>query len=285
MGASTDDEQLERSYRRDGFVRVPVFSADEVRAIRDEVYTCFQRRHGGMGSAVARDLTSRDLLSQSKLLCAILHPRITALLTGLLGADCEYLPDFEVHINQYGIGGGGWHLDCGSGDPAALSARARLSLREVRHLSTAQRSRAGGGHRCSATAASLVPARRQRQNAISRAVRVCPIWSDVCVITGVPTAAGDFVAFDSRLPHRGTAPGPAIVRQLSAHHRTTNNFSGVIPPGRDKMVIYFDACRAGYGGKFLENSVRRAKAEIGQPWSMQYRAQYLGLQYPDDFPS
>jgi hypothetical protein len=279
-----DPALIERAYRRDGFVRIPVFSPAEVRAIRDEVYVCFQRRHGNIGTTTARDLTSRDLLSQSKLLCAIVHPRITTLLKCLLGSDCEYLPDFEVHINQYGIGGGGWHLDCGSEIPQhyLLEPRYRFVKCGI-YLQPNDPELAGGIdvlpglHRWFPPVGS-VKTRFRAQYVLFDLLQRLRHYR-------VPTAAGDFVAFDSRLPHRGTAPGAAIVRRLSAQNRTTNNFSGVIPPGRDKMVVYFDACRAGYARQFLDNSVRRAKAEIGEPWSKQYRAQYLGLQYPEDFPT
>lgn len=275
--------QVEWDYRRQGFVRIPVFDAAEVRELRQEIYDSFRRCHGNIGESDARDLTSRDLLRDGAVLRAIVHPRISALLKALLGADCLYLPDFEVHINQYGIGTGGWHLDCGSEIPQPYLLEPGYRFVKCGIYLQENSADFGGGidvlpglHRWLPPFGSARTRFRVQRVTIKLLRRIHH--------HRVPTAAGDFVAFDSRLPHRGTAPGAPLLRKLSGQHKARNDFSGVIPVGRDKMVIYFDACRAGYAESFLENSVRRARAEIGQPISAQCRAQYLGLCYPDDFP-
>jgi hypothetical protein len=278
-----DPDVVERAYRRDGFVRMPVFEPQEVRELRAAIYACFRRRHGEIGSSAARDLTSRDLLSESQALCAIVHPKITQLLQVLLGSDCVYVPDFEVHINQYGIGSGGWHIDCGSEIPQSylLEPNYRFVKCGI-YLQDNSADLAGG--------IDVLPGAHRwfpPWGSVKSRFRVQYVLSELrhrIGYTRLPIVAGDFVAFDSRLPHRGTAPGSAVLSRLTSKHYASNNFSDLIPLGRDKMVIYFDACRADYAESFLENSVRRARAEQALPFADQCRAQYLGLTYPGDFP-
>jgi hypothetical protein len=277
-------EQLERRYRRDGFVSFSVFSPTEIAAIRDDIYGCFRRRHGGIGESDARDLTSRDLLAAPRTLAAVVHPAITRVLKALLGTDCVYLPDFEVHINQYGIGKGGWHLDCGSEipNPYLLEPRYRFVKCGI-FLQDNSPDLAGGIdvlrglHRGFPPIGSVMN-RFRAQYLMTKLLQAIYHYR-------VPTRAGDVIVFDSRLPHRGTAPNAEFLSTVSEAQLSRNNFSGAIPAGRDKMVIYFDACRSSYANAFLANSVRRARDELELPMSSQYRAQYLGIRYPEDFPA
>ena len=277
-------EDLERRYRRDGFVSFPVFSPAEVAAIREDISACFRRRHGGFGQSDARDLTSRDLLSAPKTLAAVAHPAITRVLKTLLGADCVHLPDFEVHINQYGIGKGGWHLDCGSEipnryllEPTYRFVKCGIFLQDNSPDLAGGIDVLRGLHRAFPPIGNVMN-RFRVQYALTKVLQSIHHRR-------VATRAGDVIVFDSRLPHRGTAPCAAFLSTISESHLANNNFSGAIPPGRDKMVIYFDACRAGYADAFLVNSVRRARDELRFPMSSQHRGQYLGIRYPEDFPA
>jgi hypothetical protein len=278
---------LDAEFAREGFVRTAVFPPHEVEELRQEIRQCLAGRNQALQAAgipPARDLTSRDLLGCPRVLAAIAHPRIAAVLRGVLGEGCQYLPDFEVHVNQYGIGSGGWHIDCGSEIPADYLLEPNYRFVKCGIYLQDNGPELAGGIDVLPRAHRWFPpfgGTHTRFRAQLLATEVAKRWKAHRVMT----KPGDFVTFDSRLPHRGSAPGKAITSQISASHSANNDFSGIIPPGREKMVIYFDACRRGYAQSFLENSVRRARDEMALPATRRYRAQYLGLRYPDDFPA
>ena len=77
--------------------------------------------------------------------------------------------------------------------------------------------------------------------------------------------AGDFLAFDSRLPHRSTLPE-----------------RGITPP-QPKYVIYWDSCRTAYAGPFIADRARRGAQEIAGGELL--FAQMASLSFPHRLPA
>jgi hypothetical protein len=93
-------------------------------------------------------------------------------------------------------------------------------------------------------------------------IRTKERWADI--------KAGDFLAFDSRLPHESSFPARFTLADLV-------NGELPLPSARTKYVLYWDACATGSHEGYLRNSERRAQSEI-------FFCDYVRLEYPRDFP-
>jgi hypothetical protein len=96
----------------------------------------------------------------------------------------------------------------------------------------------------------------------------------------VPIKAGDFLAFDSRLPH--TSCHPKAINNLDIQ----NDRAGEqIPKEKSKMVLYWNSCSEESVSGFIKNTIKRAKKER-QSESVKeiFFMDYLKNSFPDDFP-
>jgi len=282
---------MEEYFRKNGFIKAPVLSPEEVQELRALILKTYAAFHGeGTGGIKYRFLNAPDVLSQEAIALAALNKKIIKLLKNILEDSYTLFPDFNVQINMFGSlieNTSGWHIDCGSEVPNSY-----LFEKDYRFVKCGLYLQDNvveyGG------AVDMMPGFHKFF------IRTGNNWLDfkiksllIRLFSGLlgkrmDIKSGDFVAFDSRLPHRSTPPSQEIVDALSDEERKSGSLCfSRFPKNHTKIVIYFNACRSKYTDSHLENDCIRAFNEIenkGKKGGENPFTHYLQLRYPSDFP-
>jgi hypothetical protein len=299
MTTGESPSELVRSFERTGAIHLRgVLSPEEVMDLRRAIHAAFaplDRR--APGDALVRALSAAMALRIAKVMEAIVHPRIVAALKTILEPHYRIIPDFHIHRNLFdftdtrrsvthlfGLIGSGWHHDAGHEgaqdylyDPRYRMVKCGLYLQD----NTFEY----GGGIATAPAGHKLPLRSGSPKINHVAQR---LWQNFRILTGqhvLDIKAGDFVAFDCHLPHRGTQPH-SLLRTVSEKERKTACVR--LPDERAKLVIYFNASRALLADTYLRHSLKRGRQELNELRSgtgeETFFSDFAGLRYPQDYP-
>ncbi len=294
-----DGDELPAAAVRSAF---RTFGAVLIRAAleRDEVARARAELDAAFASPDMLDvqtMVTTDVLKRASLWSMVFKKQIVSALRTALGPDLYYQHDLDVQRNSYGQTGWkrhtGWHMDGGSEGSNAYIRAPEYRFAKCGIFLQDFDNGWGGGIRV-----KLKSHRRYFEpNAVKRGVffgrrslvRIASMLHLDVDTHEVPTRAGDFCFFDSRLLHSSVAPRRENIRSIG--YETTPGIQGFwrdVPPAHTKYVIYWDACNAAMVDDFLRNSIKRAAAE---PQGMQEQrtrpaafTRVLATRYPQDFP-
>lgn len=256
---------LRELYDQFGFVVVPhVLSADEVRSIRALCDRLFQDRANHPSN-----LLSSDVLRQRELWSVALRGPVVRALKAVLGDDYTMFSDLTVPRNVFGVPRT-LHRDADSeGYQEYLLASDYRFVKCGVFLQDNDREWGGGvtvtpsAHRFPLRTPSVKLTFRVKKLRDLVALHTRERWVDI--------KAGDFLCFDSRLPHQSSMGSRFTPKDISDSQLP-------LPPDRTKYVLYWDcSTSAPYVDAFLANSVRRAATEPA------FR-DYVRLSFPNDYP-
>jgi len=269
---------------------------DEVSALRERLHGLYAPFDARPGKGYVKLLSPATIFRRPDVLMAAMSPRIVAALSAILEPGYAVLPDFQTQRNSFpflgardalhlfGLIGQGWHHD--SGDERAnpylfeedyRMVKCGLYLQDNTEAIGGGIDIAPGAHRrffLTGRPALDYYLQRIRQNVILLAN-----WRSLDI------KAGDFVAFDSWLPHRGTLPR----RHLQRANDDERRHSYVsLPPEQTKFTIYYNASRRRLGNTYLEHCLKRGRRELdealaGRPHGL-FFGDFPGLRYPQDYP-
>ncbi len=288
------DDDVRSAFRVWGFVVIRnAFSQQEVTLVRSELDRAF-------GSAHLRDLPtmcSTEVLKHEAIWNHLFKECVVKSLRAALGPELCYQNDLDVQRNSYGLAGSrrhtGWHMDAGSESTKGyLKADAYRFAKCGIYLQDADNGW-GGGIRVKPKShrgfADSNPFKRKFFFVRRVANRIASILHLDADTFEVPTKAGDFCFFDSRLLHSSVPPSVENIRKIAYDQK--ENISGFwpeVPKEHTKYVIYWDACNAAMSGDFLRNSIKRAESELSGMSEQRFRpavfTRFLSAKYPDDFP-
>jgi hypothetical protein len=177
-------------------------------------------------------------------------------LKAALGDDFLMLADLQVQRNLFG----GWHTDSDTEagakylfDPEYRFVKCGIYLQDNTSEWAGGIQLLKGGHRFPLRTPSVSInyfLRSKRNKAIERSNR-----------TVVQMKAGDFLAFDSRIPHSATHL-PADFKDYFFFGGASGTSIANLPADKTKYVLYWDATsKAAYSDLYLQNRRGRAQAE------------------------
>lgn len=278
---------MDKHFDRYGYVQVPVLNAAEVTELRQVIMDYYHQHYGSVGSTKKRYLTASDVINCQKILSTTVCKPITDALHAILGEQYAMFPDFQVQISMYGSafsGNDGWHIDAGSEVPNAYLGDKHYRFVKCGLYLQDNTERYGG-------AVDLIPGMhgfpvRTGNLALDFKIKFFLMKLRKKMGKRMPIKSGEFLAFDSRLPHRSSPPCTEILHSVDAHAKKTGVIKeGDIPKNELKIVVYFNACRLSYADSFLENSIKRVKEdELDNTEADTFFSDYLQLTYPNDFP-
>jgi hypothetical protein len=250
-----------------GFVLVPqVVPLATVRRVRQVLNDRYDQLERG---ATGRDyLLPSEILEMQDVWRVTLVEPIVRTLSEILEPGYTMIPDLTAGRNSFGVPKT-LHRDCDS-----EGAQAYLNAPDYRFVKCGvylqdNTAEWGGG-------ITLVPGGHKlpfHLPGVRLSSKVKTVYNRLGIRFNerwVETKAGDFLAFDSRLPHQSAFPSrfrPADLVRSSLP----------LPEDRTKFVLYWDACAAACAQDFLRNTARRAREEM-------LYCDYLRLAYPSDFP-
>ena len=98
--------------------------------------------------------------------------------------------------------------------------------------------------------------------------------------------AGDFIAFNSWLPHRGSHP-QSLANRISGEEKAAGCVR--LPAEHAKLVIYFNASRRRYARDYLAHCLKRGRGELIRVRAGLHNelffADFPGLVFPQDYPA
>lgn len=262
-------------------------SPDEVAEARRDISAAMADFNAARGRSFSKALTPEAAFRDPRIFRWMFQPRIVAVLKQILEPSYAMLPTLSVAHNQVGLVAGrylglkrpGWHIDSGAegkqpylADPAYRFVKCGIYLQD-------NTPEYGGG-------VDFVPGGHQfpiRTGNLEFDFKLKTLWNHFGIVFRAeiaPLEAGDFLAFDSRLPHRSTVPAAWHSRFTADDYQlgAVRDF----PIEKTKYVIYWDSCRARCAESFLANCARRGESEIEAGGGL-YFAYSAGLFYPDDY--
>jgi hypothetical protein len=290
--------RLVHDFERTGAIHLRgVLDAQEVSDLRTEIHRAFESLDRDADLQVVRALSAAMVFRIESAMRTIVHPRIIAALKAILEPGYQVIPDFNIHRNLYdftdtsrsithlfGLIGSGWHHDAGSeGAKAYLYDRRYRMVKCGIYLQNNTLALGGGivvaplGHKLPLRSGSA------RLNYVTQR-----LWQNFRILTGEHTldiGAGDFVAFDAHLPHRGALP-QELLPQLGEEERRTGCVR--LPDAKAKLVIYFNASRSALANTYMRHSLTRAHRELDAlrngSGHETFFSDFAGLRYPQDYP-
>jgi hypothetical protein len=228
---------------------------------------------------------------------AVVRPRIVAALKTILQPHYKIIPDFHIHRNLFdftdtrrslthlfGLIGSGWHHDAGHERAGAYLYDRRYRMVKCGIYLQDNTFEFGGGI-VTAPGGHKLPLRTRSPKLNYYSER---IWQTFHVLTGERTLdikAGDFVAFDAHLPHRGAQPH-SLLRTVGPSERKSGCLR--LPEDRAKLVIYFNASKAALANTYLQHSLARGHKELEQLRAglnhETFFSDFAGLRFPQDYP-
>lgn len=300
MNSIEAPSELIDRFERTGAIHLRgVLSGQEVRELRREIQAAFaplDRR--APDGAFVRALSAAMAMRIQSVMETIVRPRIIAALKAILEPGYRIVPDFHVHRNMFdftdtrgsithlfGLIGSGWHHDAGSEGSKAYLYDPRYRMVKC-GLYLQDNTFDWGGGIATAPVGHKLPLRTgsPRLNYVAQR-----LWQNFRVLTGehvLDIKAGDFVAFDAHLPHRGVQPH---VLMGTVGERERNAGCLHLPEDKAKLVIYFNASRAALAGTYMRHSLRRGHQELDAlqngTGNETFFSDFAGLRYPEDYPA
>lgn len=238
-----------------------------------------------------------QILKHAPVWSMVFKDRIVRALQAALGPELAYHQDLDVQRNNYGQNGWrrytGWHMDSGSEGANAYIRAPDYRFAKCGIFLQDFDNGWGGGIRIkpkSHRGLSEPQGLRRRLFFTRRALaRVADVVHFDLDTFHVPSRAGDFCFFDSRLLHSSVAPSWQNIKRIGYDQKPDiQGFWRDVPPEHTKYVIYWDASNAAMVADFLRNSIKRAESE--PPGMVERHARpatftrILAMRFPDDFP-
>jgi len=297
MAPQNKSDLLAEFERTGAIVLKGVLSSTDVAALRDEIQAGFVPLDRRANGAFVRSLSAAMVMRLPGVMRTILSPRIVAALKTILEAHYAIVPDFHVQRNMYdftdtsrsathlfGLIGSGWHHDAGHEGAKLYLFDRRYRMVKCGLYLQDNTLELGGGIE-TAPMGHKLPLRTAANRLNYVAMR---LWQNYRILTGRRTLdlnAGDFVAFDAHLPHRGCLPH-GLLDQLSAAEKAAGCVR--LPPERSKLVIYFNASRQALAQTYMRHSLSRGIAEWegldAGAGNEIFFSDFPGLRYPEDYP-
>lgn len=258
---------LSAQFAETGFVLVPqVLTREQVSRVRAVISEAYERL-AASGSR-RRYLLPSEILQLRDLWGVPFREPIVRTLEEILGRGYTMMPDLTAPRNNFGLPKS-LHRDCDSEgrQPYLLAPDYRFVKCGV-YLQDNDPEWGGGitlvpgHHRFPVKLPSTGLTFKLKTLYDRLGIKFAERWVDI--------KAGDFLAFDSRLPHQSSFPS-----RFSASDLTAGELP--LPAERTKYVLYWDACATGSDVGFLQNSEKRARTEM-------FFCDYVRLKYPADFP-
>jgi hypothetical protein len=275
---------LDRQLARDGFIHIPAaLSATEVHSLREHLHARFREVDAAAKSDRRRMLLPADILNDEAIWKWALAPKVVSSLKAALGERFVMLADLQVQRNLFG----GWHTD--SDTEAGAKYLFDSEYRFVKcgiYLQDNTEQWAGGiqllkgGHRFPLRTPSIsinyfLRSKRNRVIAKSNTMTV-------------PLKAGDFLAFDSRIPHSATHPSKDF-KDYFFNGGATGTSIANFPADKTKYVLYWDATsKQNYSDLYLQNRKARAQAEeLARPGKSNeaFLSDFLRHSFPHSAPA
>lgn len=288
------DDEVRAAFCFWGFVVIrSVLDRHEVNSVRSHLDAAFASAH----LKSLPTMCSSELLKQEPVWSVLFKDTVVKSLKAALGRDLCYQNDLDVQRDSFGLirwhRHTGWHMDAGSetGNEYLTAPDYRFAKGGI-FLQDFDNGWGGGirvkpkSHRALSEAHAFkrqLFLLRRSCNRIASNLRL-----DVDTFA-VPTRAGDFCFFDSRLLHSSAPLSRKNIRTIGCDRRdNAKRYWSEIPKEHTKYVIYWDACNVAMAENFLQNSIKRAEGEkSGMNETPSLQAVYsriLSLAYPDDFP-
>ncbi len=265
------------SFKRNGFVIIrDIFDKQEVRELRELAFNLISQYD------FKRQLMPSETLDDNVLRSLPFKEKIVQSLKISLGEQLTYIPDFTLHSNQFGFPG--WHTDSASEVnkpylqfPEYKFAKCGIFLQDNTKTW-------GGG-------IEVLPKGHRflfKSNSIRLNTKVKNLLNKVAIPFKkqvLDIKAGDFVYFDSRLPHTSTFPSMLEKPKVEGTYHFPE-----ISKENAKLILYWDACNLDMSKDFLENSFRRAQDEEsldsfeGNQDKEIFYSDYISKFYPEDYP-
>jgi hypothetical protein len=272
---------INKFFERNGYLVVPgVLSPKELSDLRTLLEDLFARTRGGPDEVPRRVLLPCEIFAVPEIYSVVFKEPIVRSLKELLEPRYTVFPDLMVQRNMFGYGRRkGWHTDSGSEGrspyltkPDYRFVKCGLFLQDNNPAWGGAIDVLPGGHR--------FPLLTQN-NDLNFKVKVLRNRVEQRLFgKTLNIRAGDFVAFDSRLPHTSTWP-----RKLG-DAKIKNDHIKNVPGDKTKFAVYWNACRSACTSDFLRNSERRAeKEEIQGGHAELFFADYLRLKFPETYPA
>ncbi len=267
-------EDLRTHFDRFGFVHLPgVLGPSEVDHLRALLKKQFAH-------PADRALMPRHCFQIPEVYTIPLKERIVEALDEILGKGWWFIPDLEVHRNI--LPQTSWHEDCGNEgpqpylmDPDYRFVKCGLYLQD--------NTREWGGGVCVIPGGHKFPVRTpflfldfKIKNLLQR--KLGRLWRERLV----PLKAGDFLAFDSRLPHCST-----WAQALKEPEYGPGDIVLNMPEDKTKLVVYWNVCRRGEDAlHYLHNAEKRVYAdELERPENREwFFLDFLRYRFPEDYP-
>jgi hypothetical protein len=271
-----------------------VLDRQEVNLVRSELDRAF-------GSAHLKSmptLYTTEMLKHPPIWRTLFKDRLVNPLRAALGPELYYQHDLDVQRNSYGQTGWqrhtGWHMDAGSetGNEYLRSADYRFVKCGI-YLQDFDNGWGGGIRIKPKSHRGLFEPNRLKRGLFfcRRALNRIALMLHMDVDTyELPTRAGDFCFFDSRLLHASVPPSRENIKRIGYDQKPEIRVVYPdVPSEHTKYVIYWDACNAAMVDDFLRNSVKRAQSEPDGMTENLFRpaafTRVLASRYPDDFPA
>ena len=270
----------------EGFVQINnVIDSYTVQEIRHQLRILFEEKKIKRKGKITRFLSPNDIIENKLLIDTIFNIRVINTLKNGLAEDFFMIPDFMVQKNMFGNYGkyGGWHVDSNSeGSSKHLFDNDYRFVKCGIFLQDNTSSWGGGidylpqGH--------LFPQKTgdfQKDMRTKNRDNMSKLRSHSKTLYN---KAGDFIAFDSRLPHASTEPKSLKEPDFK------NNFVKNFPSNHDKYVIYWNACnKKTYADLFMIHTFNRCQQyEIekeNNPNNEYFFCEYLKRKFQQDYPS
>ena len=265
-----------KSFKENGFVLVKKVLEDaEIEEVRAISHRLLESKDN------PRQILPRDIFSNKYLRILPFKKKIVSSLKESLGLSLTYVPDFTLHSNQFGFPG--WHIDSGSEVRNSYLQKEDYKFAKCGiYLQDNTLEWGGGiivaigGHKFPFITKSLRLNRKIKSVFNKLQIKFKKVTLDI--------KAGDFVYFDSRLPHTSTFPSMIEQPKVEGTFHYPN-----IPKDNSKLILYWDACHSDMSSDFLNNSlIRSAKTESLQEVSKDkhielFYSDYLRMNFPSSY--
>lgn len=298
MPAQTESDILAEFERTGAIILRGVLSPEEVATIRGHIQQTFDPADQCASGTTVRSLSAAMVMRIPSVMRTILSSRIVSVLRTILEEHYAIVPDFHIQRNMYdftdtrasithlfGLIGAGWHHDAGHEGANSYLFDRRYRMVKCGLFLQDNTFELGGGIQI-APGGHMMPLRTHASKLNYLAAR---LWQNSRILTSARTLdlkAGDFVAFDAFLPHRGCLPY-GILDQISDAEKAAGCLR--LPPERSKIVVYFNASRAALAQTYMRNSLGRGIGELkglhSGTGSETFFSDFAGLRYPEDYPS
>lgn len=287
-------DEIGTAFRHFGVVLIRrALDPAEVRSVRQALDEAFARR----AFADLPLLCGAQLLRYPAVWMSLFDDGVVAALKIALGEELCYQNDMDVQRNSFGLirwyRHTGWHMDAGSerGNaylewPNYRFAKCGIFLQDFDNGWGGGIRVKLGTHRAYSERGGIKGVCFQLRRSIHDIAPRLRLDFDT---HDVPTRAGDFCFFDSRVLHSSALPSRQNIGVLGRSRCDgARRFWPTIPREHTKYVLYWDACNLAMARSFLENSLKRGQSEPPGlrecPDAQVTWTRILSLAYPHDFP-